>query len=95
MGVSAADVLGLALQRAHIEQPGIQVDLHAVVKNKQAELRQFRQWAKRRLTDDPNGPGVARIDRVILDEMAALFGFSRSEFLDHLFRFTPELASQR
>ena len=95
MGVSAADVLGLALQRAEVELPGVQVDLHAVVRDKQAELRQLRRWARKRLADDPNGSGVARIDRAIIEEMAVFFGFSRAEFLRHLFRFTPEFAPQR
>jgi transcriptional regulator with XRE-family HTH domain len=95
MGVSAADVVGLALQRAEIELPGVHVDLRAVVRDNQAELRQLRRWARNRLADDPNGPGVARIDRAIIEEMAVFLGFSRSEFLRHLFRFTPEFAPQR
>lgn len=94
MGVSAADFLGVALQRAQIEQPVIRVDLPAVTRSRQPELRQFRRWARKRLADDPDGSGVACIDRAIVQEMAALFGLSRSEFLGHLFRFTPELAPQ-
>lgn len=95
LNVSAADVLGLALQRAEIELPGMQVDLRAVVKDNQAELRQLRRWARNRLEDDPNGSGVAHIDRAIIEEMAVFFGFSRTEFLGHLFRYTPEFAPQR
>src|SRR5262245_53274681 len=42
--VSAADVLGLALQRAEAElHSGVQVDLHAVVRDRRAELRPLRR----------------------------------------------------
>ena len=95
LGVSATDVLGLALQRAEVEfYTSIQIDLDAVVRDNQPELQPLRRWARYRLAEDPNGSAIARLDRVIFEEMAAFFGFTKAEFVKHLTRFIPGSAPQ-
>lgn len=96
LDVSVLDILGLALQRAdRALSDGVLVDLHALIQDRQPELRPLRRWGRRRLDDDPNGPGVVSVERTLIDEMAALLGFSRSELVGHLVRFTPEAAPRR
>lgn len=95
LNVSAADVLGLALQRADIELTAVQVDLQAIVKDTQPDLRQLRRWARNRLKDEPNGSGIAHIERAVIEEMATFFGFTRVEFLKYLVGYTPEFSPQR
>jgi transcriptional regulator with XRE-family HTH domain len=88
--VSAPDLLGLALQRAELNRRGgVRVDLRAVVKDRRPELRPLRRWARNRLAEEPDGPGVAHIDRGIIGEMAAFLGFTRAELVRHLVTFTP------
>ena len=94
--VSAGDIVGLALQRAEIEfYSSIRIDLNAVVRDKQPELRPLRRWARNRLAEDPNGSTIARLDRAVLQEMAAFFGFTKAEFVKYLTRFIPDSAPQR
>ena len=91
LGVAATDVLGLALQRAEIDLQsiGLQIDLREVVRDDQAELESLREWANKRLADDPEGSGVIRLNRAVIGEMAILLGYTRSELVRHLARFTP------
>jgi hypothetical protein len=96
MGVSAPDVLAWAMQRAGIGQPttGMQVDLHAVIKDKTAERLPMRRWARKRLKDDL-GTGIARLAWSVVQEMATLFGIDRDEFVRTLVLFTPHPVPQR
>jgi transcriptional regulator with XRE-family HTH domain len=94
LGVTASAVLGLAEQRAelHLETIGFQVDLDSVVAETGTELKQLRRWASNRIAADPNGPKIARLTAPVVQEMAVFFGFTRSELIRHLLRFTPESA---
>ena len=93
--VSAGDIVSLALQRAEVEfYSSVQIDLAAVVRDNQPELAPLRQWARYRLAEDPNGSAVARLDRAVLEEMAAFFGFTTAEFIKHVARFMPDSAPQ-
>jgi hypothetical protein len=66
LGVSAGDVIGLALQRAEVEfYTSIQINLDAVVRDNQPELQPQRRWAQYRLAEDPNGSPVARLERAV------------------------------
>ena len=93
LGVSAGDIVSLALQRAEVEfYASIQIDLAAVIRDNQPQLRPLRRWARHRLAHDPNGSPVARLDRAVLEEIAAFFGFTKTEFIKHMARFIPESA---
>jgi transcriptional regulator with XRE-family HTH domain len=96
MGVSAADVLAWAMQRAGIGLPttGMQVDLHAVINDKTAVRLPLRRWARTRLKDDP-GTGIARLAWPVVQEMATLFGMDRDEFVRTVVLFTPCPVPQR
>lgn len=96
MGVSASDVLAWAMQRAGIGLPttGMQVDLHAVITDKTAELLPLRRWARKRLKND-QGTGIARLTWPVVQEMATLFGIDRDEFIRTLVLFTPRPVPQR
>jgi transcriptional regulator with XRE-family HTH domain len=92
LSVSATDLLGLALQRAEIHPYSghIQVDLHAVSADKQAELKSLRTWARNRLEHDVDGTGVARLSQAVIGELAIFIGMDRSEFIQLLVKFTPD-----
>jgi transcriptional regulator with XRE-family HTH domain len=96
MGVSAPDVMAWAMQRAGIDLPttGMQVDLHAVVRDKTPDLLPLRRWARTRLKDD-SGTGVARLAWSVVEELAKLFGMERDEFVRTLVLFTPRPVPQR
>jgi hypothetical protein len=70
----------------------IQIDLDAVVRDNQPELQPLRRWARHRLAEDPNGSTIVRMERALLEEMAAFFGFTKAEFVKHVTRFMPESA---
>lgn len=96
MGVSAPDLLAWAMQRAGIDlaTTGLQVDLHAVVNDKKADLLPLRRWARQCLQDDP-GAGIARLDWPAVQAMARLFGAERDEFIQTLVLFTPRPVPKR
>jgi transcriptional regulator with XRE-family HTH domain len=94
LGVAAPDVLHLAMQKAQQEADlriiGVQVDLHAIVRDKQPGLRPpLRQWARNRLTTDSSGSGIARLDWIAIQELATLVGLPSAELVQQLVRFTP------
>jgi transcriptional regulator with XRE-family HTH domain len=97
LGVAAPDVLSWAMQRAKVDLQtiGLQVDLRAVVNDKQAKLLPLRRWARKRLGDDPGGSGIARLEWPVVQEMAMLLGFDRSELVSYLTTFTPRPVPQR
>lgn len=97
LGVSAPELLGLALQRAEIDLHNIalRVDLHALLEDKRTELRPLRRWARNRLADAPDASGVARLDRAVIDELALFLGFTRAQFVRYLVGFTPNAAPRR
>ncbi|MGQ0841003.1 helix-turn-helix domain-containing protein [Actinokineospora sp.] len=96
LGVPAAELLSLALQRAAVDlhRVELRVDLRAVARDRRTELEPLRAWARHRLDDDADGTGVARLDPVVIHEMAAFCGLSRSAMLHMLVEFTPELDSR-
>jgi transcriptional regulator with XRE-family HTH domain len=90
LGVAAPDLLGLALQHAEIDLQtvGLQVDLHAVVRDTRGELRPLRKWARNRLAINP-ASGIARLDQNVVQEMAAFAGFALSDLVRYLEMFAP------
>jgi transcriptional regulator with XRE-family HTH domain len=94
LGVAPEALLGLALHRAEIDLQtlGIEVDLHAVMRDEQAELAPLRSWACKRLQGASKGAGIAHLNYAAIQEMAILLDFTRSELIRHLSRFTPQAA---
>lgn len=99
LGVAASDVLDLAMQRARLEVDlqiiGVQVDLHALVRDKQPELEPLRQWARNRLASESGITGIARIDWISVQELGTLIGLSSAEMVERLVRFTPQSVRRR
>lgn len=89
LGVAAPEVLELALQRAelHLRTIGMQVDLHALLRDRRSELRPLRRWAEARLKITKSG--VVRLPTAVLEEMAVCLGFSRTQLIRLLVSFTP------
>ncbi|HEV2783476.1 MAG TPA: helix-turn-helix transcriptional regulator [Actinophytocola sp.] len=95
IGVSASDLLGWAMQRAEIDLQTIEVDLDAVLNDKHIELLPLHRWARRRLDADPDEPGIARLDRIVVQQLATMLGLTRPEFVKHLIAFTPQPRPRR
>ncbi|WP_414637399.1 helix-turn-helix domain-containing protein [Actinophytocola sp.] len=97
MGVSAPDLLQWSMQRAEVDlrTTGLQIDLHAVLHDKQKRLLPLRRWARKRLVEDPRGSGVAHLEWAVVHEMATMFGISRSQFVKDLIAFTPRPVPRR
>ena len=91
-------LVALALQRISVE-PGtdtFQIDLRAVVNAKDSsDYSSLRRWAKNRLKYDPDGSGVARLERAALEEMATFFDLPLTDFLRYLRRFIPRRVPRR
>lgn len=96
MGMSAPEVLTWALQRGEIDLQtlGLHIDLNAVVNDKRAELLALRRWARSRLSEDPE-TGIAHLEWPVVQEMAKVFSFPQSEFVNYLIGFTPRPLPQR
>lgn len=74
---------------------GLQIDLHAVLHDKQAKMLPLRRWARKRLAEDSGGSGIAHLDWAVVQEMATLFGIDRSEFIQALIVYTPRPVPRR
>jgi transcriptional regulator with XRE-family HTH domain len=95
--VPAPDILELAMQRAEINLRtiGLQVDLRALLEDKQAELKPLRRWATNRLRANIDRSGVARLTTAVLQEMAVCLDLTRSQLVRYLVRFTPQAVARR
>ena len=104
LGVSAADLLSLALQRLELEldKSGVHIDLQKVIHDERDELQPLRQWARNRInhaaptadSDEPTEPTVVRVQWVVVKEMAIFCGVPKRNLLDYIRDFTPESALQ-
>ncbi len=63
----APDVLGLSLQRpkSTCYSNSIQIDLRALVRDAQDEMKPLRKWARNRLSEDVDGSGIARLSPTV------------------------------
>jgi transcriptional regulator with XRE-family HTH domain len=95
--VSTPALVALALQRIAVEPDAnnVQVDLRAIIEDKTDDYKPLRRWAENRLKEDPEGVGVARIDRVVVEEMATFFGRPSIELLRYLYKFMPKRTPRR
>lgn len=90
LGVTAAELLTAALQRARLELDNLAllVDLRAVVEDESTKFRPLRQWARNKL--NKNKAGVAELAPAGVDELADFLGYDRQELVTYLARFLPE-----
>jgi transcriptional regulator with XRE-family HTH domain len=95
LGVTTPDLVHCALQRAGIdlEMMSLRVDLRAIIDDSNEKFRPIRRWAIIRLSDDPDGTGIARLIPEVMREMAAMVGCSRSALVKYLAKFTPEVVT--
>lgn len=101
LGVSAASLLSLALQRLELEldKSGVQIDLQKIIHDERDELQPLRQWARNRIhhaapTADSDEPTVVRVQWIVVKEMAIFCGVPKRKLLDYIRDFTPESALQ-
>lgn len=97
LGVAAPDLLERAILRARqpvdLQIIGVAVDLHALVRDRQPELKPLRQWARNRIATDSSGSGIARIDWAVLQELSILVNLP--DLVDRLVQFTPQSIQRR
>ena len=99
LGVSAPELLGLALQRLELDLDNseVRIDLHTIVHDGREDLRPLRQWALNRmaedgLTADSREPAVVRLPWVVVKELATFCGVSKKMLRGYIREFTPESA---
>jgi transcriptional regulator with XRE-family HTH domain len=94
LGVTAADVLNLSLQRAKDElySQTLIVDLSALSRGTDPTYGQVRTWARMRIANGADEANVARLEPAAIREMAFIFGIPRAELIQHLTTFTPPAA---
>lgn len=87
--VHAADVLGVAMQRAGVEPRHVYVDIPQV---RRADHDGIRRWAENRYSRDP-GAEVVRLTPDTIREMAALCDMSWLALVDYLSQFAPDVSA--
>jgi hypothetical protein len=87
--IHAADVLGVAMQRAGVEPRHVYVDIPQV---RRADHDGIRRWAENRYSGDP-GTEIVRLTPDTIREMAALCDISWLALVDYLTQFAPDVAA--
>lgn len=97
LDVPTPALVALALQRIAVEPDAdsLQIDLRAVIATNDPEYPTLCQWAQNRLKSNPDGSGVARLERAAIEEMATIFDLPLGEFLRYLRRFIPARTPRR
>lgn len=97
LDVPTPTLVALALQRISVEPDAdsLQIDLKAVIATEDSAYPTLRQWAQNRLKSNPEGTGVARLERAAIEEMATIFDLPVAEFLRYLRQFIPERTPRR
>jgi hypothetical protein len=90
LGVSAAELLARAFQRARIrlEALVLQVDLLAVLADDAPALKVLHRWAHHKLRRQQSR--VAELTPDAVTELADAVGCSKRELADYLAKFIPE-----
>lgn len=92
--VAAPDLLTLALQRArlHLEHLVLQIDLPALLGDRNVRYSAMHRWARRKLAENPSG--IGELHPAALRELASYLDYSSEELADYLATFTPSTALQ-
>jgi transcriptional regulator with XRE-family HTH domain len=90
LGVSAAGLLTMALQRAriHLENLVLLVDLHALLDDQTAKFRPMHQWARNKLGKQAGR--VAEVPPSVVEELADFVGCDSRDLAHHLAKFVPD-----
>lgn len=97
LGVSAAELIGLALQRLELDlnRSVVQIDLRKIVRDDRRELRPLRRWARNRIKEDAiavelHEPAVVHLQWSAVKEIATFCGISKAFLLGYIRDFSPE-----
>lgn len=87
LGTPAHELYRKAIRAAELaEVLFVEVDLSAVLASSDTDLEALRTWARNR----PAGPGeVVRLHRTVVQELAAVLGFSTETLVKRLEEFRP------
>lgn len=90
LGVDMPTLARRALQRArvHLENLALQVDLRALMNDKNHIYRPMVQWARNALNEHPDG--VVEVVPVAVRNLALFVGCPYDDLVNHLARFTPD-----
>jgi transcriptional regulator with XRE-family HTH domain len=93
LGITAPGTLTHALQKAglYLQNLVLQVDLRQLLADRSNKFRPMFQWARNRLTEEPEG--VVELTPSAVRELAAFIGYPHHDLADYLVRFTPEAVS--
>lgn len=90
LGIDMPTLMRRALQRAriHLENLPLQVDLRAVLNDRNDTYRPMVQWARNMLNDHPDG--VVEVAPVAVRNLAAFVGYAYQDLVGYLARFIPD-----
>lgn len=88
--IAAPTLLTQALQRARIQLQNLvlQIDLRQLLDDGNEKFRPMVQWARNKLTENPDG--VAELPPLSVRELATFAGFPYQDLANYLARFIPE-----
>lgn len=91
LGMSAAEVLAYALQRArsHMSNLALYIDLRALLNDDTVAFRSMHQWARNKL--NRHTEGVIQVPPAAIKELADFIGCPPGQLTNYLARFLPEL----
>lgn len=91
LGVPALDLMSRAMQRTKVDlrTTGVEVDLHAVTRDRTGELALVRRWARKKLKANPDGTGVAHLEWATIQEIAIMSDLDGTSLAHRLAEFFP------
>jgi hypothetical protein len=91
LGVPGPTLLTHALQRAQVELTNLalQVNLRALINDRNDKFRPMVQWARNKLNKHPEG--VVEVSPSSAEELADFVGYTYQELAKYLARFTPDI----
>lgn len=90
MGVDMPSLMRRALQRAriHLQNMAIQIDLYALMNDRNDTFRPMAQWACNSLNEHPDG--VVEVAPAVVRNLALFVGCPYRDLVDYLARFIPD-----
>lgn len=90
LGVAAPSLLNQALQRAriHLQNLVLQIDLRALLSDRNDRFRPIIPWARNKLSENPDG--VVELPPSSVRELATFIGCPYQELAVYLARFIPD-----
>lgn len=89
METDPSKLMSRGLQRAHIrlENLALEVDLRALLHDRNDKFRPMHQWARNVLNAHPDG--ITEVEPAVVQNLALFIGCSYLDLASHLSRFTP------